>query len=91
MTETIQTPIEVIDALLPRLNEFYGEAESRELRVAAKLLLVALEQFQRHGGRDWSSLVQEFVDLARLDPDKFARIMQSSRSGQRAEVLPMLF
>ena len=39
------TPLEKIEALYSELTDWYGEADKKELRVAAKLLMVSLEKF----------------------------------------------
>ena len=39
------TPLEKVESLYSELTEWYGEADKKELRVAAKLLLVALDKF----------------------------------------------
>nr|WP_320165553.1 hypothetical protein [uncultured Methylophaga sp.] len=73
------TPLEKIEELYNELLEWYGEADSKELRVAAKLLLVALEKFAIHGGNQWHDLVSEYIDILRKDPEKFQRIIESNR------------
>lgn len=75
-----QTPLERIEQLCTDLRVHYGEATDSELRIAAKLLLVALTQFRDHGGPNWQNLVQEYVDIAARHPDKFEGILQSNRS-----------
>ena len=74
-----QTPLERIEQLSQELRDHYQHAEDCELRIAAKLMLVALDQFQRCGGPQWTSLVQEYVDTAVWDPAKFQRILRSNR------------
>lgn len=73
------TPLEKIEALYTELLGWYGEADSKELRVAAKLLLVALEKFSIHGGNNWHELVTEYIDILRKDPKKFQKIIEANR------------
>ena len=55
------TPLEKIEALYSELTDWYGEADNKELRVAAKLLMVSLEKFSIYGGSDWHfTLIAEF-------------------------------
>ncbi len=62
------TPLEKVESLYSELTEWYGEADKKELRVAAKLLLVALDKFASYGQNDWDQLVMEYVDtLNKLD------------------------
>ncbi|MCX4191400.1 hypothetical protein [Methylophaga sp. OBS1] len=73
------TPLEKIEVLYNELVNWYGEADKKELRVAAKLLIVALEKFSIHAGAGWQQMVQEYVDILKQDPDKFERILESNR------------
>lgn len=75
-----QTPMSRIEALFEQLVAHYGEGDDRELRVAAKMLMVALERFQRHGGSGWPGLVREYVSMAVDDPERFERILRANRS-----------
>jgi hypothetical protein len=79
-TEPTMTPLEQVEALYEALVAHYGEGEKREIRAAAKLLLVALDRMRQHGGVDWRQLVMEYVDAASDDPDKFDRIIAKSRT-----------
>nr|WP_320049770.1 hypothetical protein [uncultured Desulfuromonas sp.] len=83
MTEKIQTPMEQVEQLCEELRAHYERGDESQLRIAAKLMLVALNQFQQWGGPDWKNLVTEYVDIALNDPEKFERILQSNRSGSR--------
>jgi hypothetical protein len=76
----VASPIERVEALYRELVEHYGDGEQRELRAAAKLLLVALVQFRAHGGPDWVRLLDEYVALIKTDPAQFERLLQSNRS-----------
>jgi hypothetical protein len=73
------TPLEKVESLYQELIKWYGEADKKELRSAAKLLIVALDKFAMHGGNQWDSLVMEYVDILRNDPEKFQKIMESNR------------
>lgn len=77
------TPLEKVEALYDELNKWYGEADKKELRIAAKLLIVALDKFAKHGGVGWRSLVTEYVDILQKDPEKFEKIMLSNRGELR--------
>jgi len=73
------TPLEKVESLYQELTTWYGEADKKELRSAAKLLIVALDQFAKHGGHNWDSLVMEYIDILKNDPEKFQNIMTSNR------------
>ena len=73
------TPLEKIEVLYQDLVKWYGDAEQKELRVAAKLLLVSLEKFALHGGKDWQKLVTEYVDILQSNPEKFEKILEANR------------
>jgi len=75
-----QTPMEKIESLCEELVAHYGDGTERELRVAAKMLLVAVDRFRQHGGRGWSNLAREYLSLAENDPEKFERILLANRS-----------
>jgi hypothetical protein len=74
------TPLERVEALYQSLVAHYHDAPDAELRAAAKLLLVALAGFKRHGGPVWPQLVNDFVEIARHDPERFERILRASRA-----------
>lgn len=73
------TPLEKIEALYSELTGWYGDAEQKELRVAAKLLMVSLEKFSIFGGSEWQELVNEYVYILKNDPEKFQKILRSNR------------
>lgn len=77
------TPLEKIEALYTDLTTWYGDAEQKELRVAAKLLMVSLEKFSLYGGADWHNLVAEYMDILKNDPEQFQKILQSNRGELR--------
>jgi hypothetical protein len=85
--ESNMTPLEKAEAVFHELVAHYGDAEDRELRAAAKLLLVALDKFRTHGGPNWSTLLDEYVDLARHDPEKLSRILHGNRGTKDASLL----
>jgi hypothetical protein len=74
------TPLEKVEALYDELVTHYGEGEDREIRAAAKLLIVALAKFKEHGGTRGIALADEYLDLLKYDPEKLERILHSSRS-----------
>ena len=80
MPQKNQTPVEQIESLCKELTKQYGDGEDRDLRVAAKLLLVALDRFRRHGGPGWPSLVREYLSIAEYETDKFDHILIANRS-----------
>lgn len=71
--------MERIEALFEELVAHYGEGDDRELRVAAKMLLVALDGFRRHGGSGWPALAREYLGLAVNDPEKFEQVLRANR------------
>ena len=81
------TPLERAEALFDELVVHYGEADDREVRAAAKLLLVALDKLRTHGGADWSALVDEYLELAKHDPERLARIIHGNRGNKDATLL----
>ncbi len=74
------TPLEKAEALYDELVTHYGDGEDREIRAAAKLLLVALAKFKAHGGQRGIALADEYLCLLKQDPEKFERIVLSNRS-----------
>ena len=73
------TPQEKIEALYDELCAHYASGEDREIRAAAKMLLVALDKFRKYGGANWKALLDEYITLVKEDPDKFERILQGQR------------
>lgn len=82
------SPLDRVEDLCDRLVEDYGGGDERELRAAAKLLLVALDRFRRFGGDDWERLLEEYVDLAKRDPERFHRVLDSQRGEAGGTFLP---
>ena len=74
------TPLEKTEAFFDELVTHYGEGKDREIRAAAKLMLVALAKFKEHGSPRGIELADEYLNLIRYEPEKFERIMQSNRS-----------
>ena len=72
-------PLQKVDRFYAELVSHYGDAHDREIRAAAKLLLVALESFQRHGGPGWRRLVHEYLTLMDENPEKFDRVIKCQR------------
>lgn len=75
------TPIERVESLHRELAQHYGGGDDAELRAAAKLLLVALAEFKRHGGPGWEQLLADYVRIAVQEPERFERILNACRSG----------
>ena len=73
-----------VEALYKSLVEHYGAGDDREIRAAAKLLMVALWQFRAHGGHNWAGLVDEYVRLIKGDPERFERMLESN-AGRSAD------
>lgn len=73
------TPLEKVEALYEELVAHYESGQDREIRAAAKLLLVALDKFREHGGANWKGLLDEYVNLVKENPDKFAKTLTSQR------------
>ncbi|MGY6278083.1 hypothetical protein [Methylomonas sp. MgM2] len=73
------TPLEKTEAFFNDLVAHYGEGDDREIRAASKLMLVALAKFKEHGGPNGINLADEYLNLAKNDPEKFERILQSNR------------
>jgi hypothetical protein len=74
------TPLERVEALYEALTTHYGDGEDREIRAAAKLLLVAIDKLQRFGGPNWRRLINEFVEIAAYEPEKFELILRKDRA-----------
>ena len=74
------TPLERVEILYLELVEHYHEAQDAKLRAAAKLLLVAIAEFKRHGGNDWQRLLDEYVRIAKTEPTRFERMVQGNRT-----------
>lgn len=79
------TPLEKIEQLYQELSDWYGDADMKQQRIAAKLLLVALDKFAEAEGPNWHSLVMEYIDIAKKDPEKFTRILESNRGELRGK------
>ncbi|MGD8207070.1 MAG: hypothetical protein PVH47_03230 [Thiohalocapsa sp.] len=82
-----KTPMERVEQLFEELVAHYGSGERRELRAAAKILLVALVKFREHGGPHWQSLLDEYVDALKNDPTRFERILESNRAAPSDELI----
>jgi hypothetical protein len=87
MTPPTQTPLTQIEALFEELVKHYGDGDDRELRVAAKMLMVALDRFRQYGGGGWPNLVREYTSIAMNDPDKFERILIANRNETAIKVV----
>lgn len=87
MTANPKTPMERAEQLYAELVLHYGEGDRRELRAAAKLLLVALTKFREHGGAHWPALLDEYVHALKHDPAKFERMLESNRATSSDELI----
>jgi hypothetical protein len=87
MSKDSQPPVERVEALYAELVQHYGEGEQRELRAAAKILLVALAKFREHGGPHWATLLDEYVETLKQDPQRFERMLESNRATTPNELL----
>ena len=79
------TPLEKIESLYSELVGWYGEADKKEQRVAAKLLIVSLEKFSIYEGNGWDDLVMEYVAILKNDPERFQKIIESNRGGLKGK------
>lgn len=75
-----QTPMTRIESLFEELVAHYGDGDERELRIAAKMLMVALDRFRRHGGHGWPNLVREYTSIAIDEEERFERILRANRN-----------
>ena len=73
------TPLERVEIFYRELVAHYHEADDAELRAAAKLLLVAIAEIRNHGGREWQRLLDEYVQIAKQDPERFERMLRGNR------------
>ncbi len=81
------TPLEKVEYLYAELVDWYGDADKKELRAAAKLLIVALDKFESFGGHAWQHLVFEYIEILKNDPERFQKIIESNR-GELKEKKP---
>jgi hypothetical protein len=73
------TPLEKVESLYAELLEWYGEADKKEQRAAAKLLMVALDKFASYEGDSWNELVLEYIAILKNDPEKFQKMLMANR------------
>ncbi len=78
------TPLEKTEALYEELVTWHENGDKKELRAASKLLMVALNKLHDHGGRDWETLVQSYVDILANDPAHFRRLLDSQRGEMKS-------
>jgi hypothetical protein len=79
---TAKTPLERVEALYDQLVAWYGDGDHREMRAAAKLLMVALNKLKEHGGPGWEWVVHDYLHIINEDPERYARMMAANR-GER--------
>lgn len=87
MNQDHQPPVERVEALYAELVAHYGDGDQRELRAAAKILLVALSKFREHGGPHWAELLDEYVQILKQNPQRFQRMLESNRASTPNELL----
>lgn len=85
---TGMTPLEKAESLYEELVSSYGNGSDRELRAAAKLLMVALDRLRTHAGDDWQSLVYSYVDILARDPERFRQMIESQRGASKTDKPP---
>lgn len=78
------SPTERVDALYLDLCKHYEGGEDKEVRAAAKLLLVALARLREHGGSHWDVTLDAYVKIAKSHPDKLAGILQQGNGGRKS-------
>ena len=74
------SPLERVELCHAELVVHYADGDDAELRAAAKLLLIAIDKFRRHGGQQWDKSVEEYLVMARDHPEKLDTILASNRS-----------
>lgn len=77
--KTQLTPLTRVEILYQDLLQHYGAADDGDVRAAAKLLLVALDRFSSSNNPHWPELVEEYVEMAKNDREKFSRVLASNR------------
>ena len=77
--ELVENPLRKAEAFYDKLLAHHGPGKDRDIHAAAKLLLVALDKFRRHGGQEWMSLVTEYITMIKENPEKFDLMMKCQR------------
>lgn len=77
------SPTERVDALFHDLCLHYEGGEDKEVRAAAKLLLVALARLREHGGNHWDQTLDAYVRMAKKDPEKLDRILRQGNAARK--------
>lgn len=78
------SPTERVDALFLDLCRHYEGGDDKEVRAAAKLLLVALARLREHGGVNWDVTLDAYVKIAKKQPEKLASILQQGNRGRKS-------
>ncbi|MGQ7847560.1 hypothetical protein ACUNV4_23920 [Granulosicoccus sp. 3-233] len=78
------SPTERVDALYLDLCRHYEGGDDKEVRAAAKLLLVALARLREHGGANWDVTLDAYVKIAKNRPEKLANILRQGNSGRKS-------
>jgi len=79
MTPRVQTPVEAVERLFADLVSGQVEAGGRELQAATTLLLVVLSHFRARGGPNWQALLDEYIAVAKGEPDRLERMLDGNR------------
>lgn len=75
------TPLDRAEACYRDLVAHYDEGDNAHVRAATKMLMVSIERLQRHGGADWAEVAEDYLRIARDDPERFLRILKANRGG----------
>jgi hypothetical protein len=81
------TPLEKVEALYRELVEGYSNGADREIRAAAKLLMVALLRLKENGGPGWQGIVEDYLLMLRNDPQRYERMLDANRGEQKQQHL----
>jgi hypothetical protein len=80
MVTGVQTPVEAVEKLFADLVSGQVGAGGRELQAATTLLLVALSHFRARGGQNWQALLDEYIAVAKGEPERLERMLDGNRS-----------
>jgi hypothetical protein len=87
MTQKHLSPTDRVEALFHELVAHYGSGDDRELRAAAKLLLVALDRFRAYGGAGWEGLLNEYIQILKHDPERFKQMLKANSGNSPDELM----
>ena len=80
MVTGVQTPVEAVEKLFADLVSGQVGAGGRELQAATTLLLFALSQFRARGGQNWQTLLDEYIAVAKGEPERLERMLDGNLS-----------